>query len=347
MPKIEVNLNELVQIVLDTLDARSRDVVSRRYGLTNGNPETLEAIGQDYGITRERVRQIQSYAKKNLLQQKDKLAPIIDLLDEIFTEQGGILEEDHAVTCVVDSVDNAVENPRETSLFYLDILPPYKRVAHDKSFDIHWQHPEKINPQAKDIVEAAGEILKKSGTPISEEAIIEKIKESLQESDVELSNKVIVAALTASRAITTTPFGDWGLVGWPETTPKGVGDKAFAVMRRHNKPAHFREIAELISDAKFDAKQANAQTVHNELIKDKRFVLVGRGTYALSEWGFISGTVADVIEDILKKAEKPLTREEVISQVLDQRQVKKNTIVLSLHNPSRFARTADNTYTVA
>ena len=161
-----------------------------------------------------------------------------------------------------------------------------------------------------------------------------------------LPHTCIVAILRASKSIAASVFGEWGLVGWAEVSPRGVGDKAYAVMRRNNKPEHFRNIATLINSANFDAKQANTQTVHNELIKDERFVLVGRGLYGLKEWGYVPGTVADVLEALLKKAEEPLTKDELIEQVLKQRVVKRNTILLGLQNNKRFLRTRENRYTL-
>jgi len=51
---------------LARLEPRLRDVVERRFGLTGRNPQTLESIGNDLGITRERVRQLETRALKEL-----------------------------------------------------------------------------------------------------------------------------------------------------------------------------------------------------------------------------------------------------------------------------------------
>ncbi len=61
-----VKLNDLTSTLLEALDERSRDVMLRRFGIKTGDVETLESIGKEYGITRERVRQIESQAKKML-----------------------------------------------------------------------------------------------------------------------------------------------------------------------------------------------------------------------------------------------------------------------------------------
>ncbi|HAV11549.1 MAG TPA: hypothetical protein DCX32_03320 [Candidatus Moranbacteria bacterium] len=106
---------------------------------------------------------------------------------------------------------------------------------------------------------------------------------------------------------------------------------------------HFKDIAEEIDKSGLNKKKTHPQTVHNELIKDKKFVLVGRGIYALAEWGYEKGTVKDVLEDILKKYPAAMTREEIIKEVLKVRQVKKSTVIINLNN--YFKKTKEGKYT--
>ncbi len=110
---------------------------------------------------------------------------------------------------------------------------------------------------------------------------------------------------------------------------------------------HFSDIAKAIKDSDFKRKDVTTQAIHNELIKDSRFVLIGRGVYALKEWGFQKGTVADVISDILKKEAGPLHRDEIVKRVLKHRQVKETTILLNLQGKQRFKRVAKATYALA
>ena len=125
---------------------------------------------------------------------------------------------------------------------------------------------------------------------------------------------------------------------------RGVRDYAFLVLRRHKRPMHFREIADQIRT--MFKRNAHVATTHNELIKDPRFVLVGRGLYALKAWGFSQGAVRDVIREVLKKS-GPLTKDELIKKVLERRFVKENTIAVNLQNQSYFKRGKDGTYTLA
>ena len=337
------SIQEATEALLKALDERSRDVVTRRYGLASGTEETLESIGREYGITRERVRQIQSQAKKALLERDELLREVAMCLEGIFAKHGGLLAEQHAVKLAENDFANHDTTPAHV-VFYLDVLSPYRFVSRDTHFDPHWLHPEGASQHGRAIVEAAQEVLKAAGHPVSEEVLVANIRQQVGDLVSDLPTEHIIAHLLASKTVDETPFGEWGLRLWPETHPRGVGDKAYVVLHRSGKPEHFTAITELINSAEFDHKRANPQTVHNELIKDKRFVLVGRGLYGLTEWGYISGTVADVIESLLKKEDRPLTREEVIDKVLEQRQVKKNTILLGLQNHNRFEKTPDNKF---
>ena len=109
---------------------------------------------------------------------------------------------------------------------------------------------------------------------------------------------------------------------------------------------HFSDIAKTIKGSTFKRKDVTTQAIHNELIKDKRFVLIGRGIYALKEWGYLEGTVADVIRKILSDAKGPMERSQIVEEVLKQRHVSENTILINLQEKSKFKRVGDK-FTVA
>jgi predicted Zn-ribbon and HTH transcriptional regulator len=153
--------------------------------------------------------------------------------------------------------------------------------------------------------------------------------------------------LSVAKEVRQNVFGKWGLVGWSDIKPRGTREKAYLVLKTTGKPLHFREIASLIDTYGLKSSKkshSHPQTVHNELIKDNRFVLVGRGTYALSEWGYKKGTVKEVLEEILRKSATPLSREEVLTQILKVRQVKKSTVIINLN--TFFSRVGKNAYSI-
>ena len=150
--------------------------------------------------------------------------------------------------------------------------------------------------------------------------------------------------LLISKQIGKNPLGDWGPAESPNIRVKGIRDYAYLAVKRHGSPMHFREVAEAIKE--LFGHEAHIATTHNELIKDGRFVLVGRGLYALSEWGYTSGVVKDVLRQILE-TDGPLSREEIIDKVRKERYVKDNTILVNLQDPNLFKRLANGTYTLS
>lgn len=330
--------------LLAGLDPRSRDIITRRHGLASGSVETLESIGQEYGVTRERVRQIESQAKKLLGRRDDLLANVDEELRRVFAHFGGALAEEHLFAVVAELTGSALK-PTVVS-FYLDLLPYYTYVADADALGPHWRHTQIHSEYREAVGQTAAEILKKARHPVPEAALVRDIRAALRANEQKLPEACLHALLRASQQLKRTVFGEWGLSSWVETRPRSVGDKAYVVLRRHGKPAHFREVTTMINAVRFDHKRAHAQTVHNELIKDNRFVLVGRGLYGLTEWGFMPGTVADVLEAILGQAERPLTREELLKRVLEQRLVKKTTVLLGLQNSHRVQKVKGNLYTL-
>ena len=168
--------------------------------------------------------------------------------------------------------------------------------------------------------------------------------EFFKKHESELNEKSILNFLDVAHKIEKNVFGQLGLIHWKQIIPRDVGDKAYLVLKQHGKPEHYSVITELINKAKFDNRTAYKETVHNELIKDPRFILIGRGIYALNEWGYKPGVVSDVIKEIMQEAGKPLSRDKIIEEVLKRRQVKRNTILVGLSNKKLFKKVERNLY---
>ena len=346
MPNLTATIRGVVGQVLGVLSTRNKDVISRRFGLKTGKKETLESIGKSYGITRERVRQIEEVSLKQIRVNLNngmtaKVKPFVSLAENILEQAGGVSREDN-LFAKFSGV--AKESPANAALvFFLSLDGRLKKFAEIDDLHAFWalsdQHAESFKKSLSVFVNA----LESEGTPIAESAVVDFYKKS-GASLKDVTPVTVASYLSISQNIAKNNFGQLGLVNWPDIKPRGVRDKAFLVLKRDGKPKHFREITQFINATGFDARRANVQTVHNELIKDKRFVLVGRGLYGLAEWGYKAGTVKDVIADLLRSAGQPMHKKEIVAQVLSHRLVKENTILLNLQDSKTFDKKGNGVY---
>jgi hypothetical protein len=227
--------------------------------------------------------------------------------------------------------------------FFLMLSNVFKRHREDDHFHTRWSVDSEIADRVHDSLRKLyGGLNDEELVPETE--MIKKFFDHLKDTAEQYRNEEIGRRwLSMFKPIAKNPLGEWGKVSSPNVHTRGVKDFAYLVMRRHGSPMHFREVADSIS--KIFNKKIHYATCHNELIKDPRFVLVGRGMYALSEWGYKEGTAKDVIMDILKK-NGPLSKEDVIKKVNKERYFKTNTILVNLLNTKYFKKNKAGLFTL-
>lgn len=332
---------QVTKSLLGVLPERARDVITGRFGLgASSNKLTLEAIGKKYGITRERVRQIENYSLTNIRKSKEyeKNKKVFDELKALLTSLGGMVSEHDLLNHIAK--DESTQNHIH---FLLVVGDEFKKHKEDDEFKHRWHMDDKLSGQIHDSLRGLYESLSDDQI-VPEGEFIKAFLEHLKDVSEEYKNEEVLRRwLSLSKNMSKNPLGEWGKSESPNIKAKGIRDYAFLVIRRHGSPIHFREVAKAIETV--FKKKAHVATTHNELIKDKRFVLVGRGLYALAEWGYMSGVVKDVIKKILEK-NGPLTKEEIIDKVLKERYVKENTILVNLQNPKFFKKDSESRYSM-
>ncbi len=339
---IKFKPKQVVKRLLSVVGDRSRDVLVSRFGLGDDTKRmTLEAIGKKYKITRERVRQIENYSIINIRKSKEYLKEK-DAFDDLFrliTELGSTISEEALLKHI--SKDKATQNQIH---FLLVIGEDFTKEKEDTEFKHRWSVDKELSKKIHNSLRELYSTLSDDEI-LLESDMVEKFLENLKEVSEKYKNTEIAKRwLALSKLIDKNPLGEWGKSTSSNINAKGMRDYAYLVIRRHGSPIHFREVAKLITEL-FN-KKAHVATTHNELIKDPRFVLVGRGLYALSEWGYMSGVVRDVIKGILDK-NGPMTKEEIVKKVLKERYVKENTIMVNLQNPKFFKKSKDGKYSNA
>ena len=327
--------------LLAGLPERSRRVLTDRFGLSGkGDRRTLDAIGKEYGITRERIRQIENHGVSAVRDSEAYTALTRELseLKAVLLALGGILAEE---TLLHELAKNDAD--RNHIVFLLTVGHQFDDRREDADFKARWH----IDEQTAEAVERAlsklyGSIEQNRLMPESE--FLELFSKYLKDEGVKnRSLEALPRWLQISKRIGRNPLGEWGRTDSPHVRIKNTRDFAYLTLKRHGSPMHFTEVAKNIE--KLFGRKTHPATTHNELIKDSRFVLVGRGLYALKEWGYEPGVVRDVISGILKR-EGPMTREEIIERVKRERYVKDATISVNLQN-NMFARSSDGKYTLS
>lgn len=333
------NLDQLINDLFADFTPKQVKVVKERFGIKNGASCTLQEIGDDLGITRERVRQIEEQCIKKLRPRvQSAAAGLLDFAEARLAEAGGVRGDDVFVQDMKQRLAVGAEikhaDQKLRFLFLLGGRPFFSKE--DDTAKKFWYVHETAKKEFFDFLGRMTDVFEKGD------------KQKLIEGKAYLAHcKDLYAPqfLSVAKNFGTNIFGDIGLSAWPEINPKTVRDKIYLVLKKENKPLHFADIAKQINRRQFDEKPANVQTVHNELIKDERFILVGRGMYALREQGFEKGTVQEVIARLLK-TKGPQSAEQIVRYVNEQRFLKENTILLGLQNKRFFKRLDDGRYHV-
>ncbi len=337
-----VDIDGAIEAILSAVDQdREREIITRRFGLYD-RKETLEQIGELLGITRERVRQLEKAILIRLkIASEDGKVPAVQNIEKEIVR---VLSEAGRLATVADLTDallgdKATPLSRARVAFVATLAPRLTVMDENDNYKnavgiAEYGDEKKLRTQVDEVVAT----IKKHGQPLTIDTLHEQLNHE---------HPSHVRALASVSKHLSNLKEMWGLNKWPTVNPKNIRDKIYVILLEQGKPMHFSEIADSIKNSSFSRKNVTTQAIHNELIKDSRFVLIGRGIYALDSWGYSKGTVADTIADILRKSKEPLHRDEIVKRVLKSRQVKETTILLNLQSKPQFKRVAKATYALA
>lgn len=346
MPETEkqnqLDLREITSDVLNIIDQeRETEIITRRFGLYD-RKETLEQIGELLSITRERVRQLEKAIliklKISIGNNPEILQPFEKVTTRFLSESGRASKINILTDSIIGKKSSAID---QAHVAFLAELSNNFIVLNENDAYYHAvaMADGKTEKDLKKLIDTVVNTIKKQGSAIT----LEELHELLS-----MENPKQVQAIASLSKKLSSLNGKWGLSKWPTVNPKNIRDKIYVILMEKGKPMHFSEISDAIKDSSFKRKNVTTQAIHNELIKDKRFVLIGRGIYALVAWGYNEGTVADVIASVLRESGKPMHRDDIVKAVLKKRQVKETTVLLNLQSKkTQFVRTSKATYSLA
>lgn len=334
-------IKELINNLLILLSPKEKHIIENRYSLNDRPHATLEKIGREFGVTRERIRQIEKNALKKLARNvvNTRLNAFNQFGNAIIQKYDGIVLEDKLASEILSLVSDPKNVDVSAIKLSLELDANLEKVPNTINYYPYFKLKTIERKEIVDLCEKAGRFLAEQNEVQNIDAILAMIE---KQTGKKYGKQFVVSSLELDRRIKIVKKGI-GLSLWRHINPRTLRDKILYILNEMQKPMHYVEIANRISESHFDRKVINVQAVHNELIRDGSFVLIGRGIYALRKWGYDDGTVADVIAAILKE-KGPLEREQIITEVLKKRQVKRITILLNLKNKPMFERVGRDAY---
>ena len=340
-------LRDILNNLVETLPKRQKDIIIQRFGLDKGKAKTLAALGAKYGVTRERIRQIEAAALRSIAKSSSQQKELKGLYEKALAHienLGGVRRSDAIVEDLKFVFKDPTVDASTIELLFSIFKKPVYFVENKDYFPFWYVSAESLNKNKEFIAKVAKTLKGKKEDVISRKKFDELFYQVVKSHSI--AEAVAANFILNSKKFAVNPYGDFGLVEWPEIVPKTVRDKSYLVLKKKQAPLHFRDIAQEINRVKFDTKKAHPQTVHNELIRDSRFVLVGRGLYALKEHGYEPGTAREVLVKLLKK-NGPASFDKIVKLVSEQRVLKHNTILLNLQNRKYFKKIDGGLYHLA
>ena len=338
-------IENVFKTVLQSLSEKERTVIERRIGLY-GERETLQSIGNSFkpAITRERVRQIEDAGIKKVgrIIKATDLAAVQETAKSILSFHAGVVTRDTLINSIIKNME--LSSTMNSHILEVIVQSDYEiqKSKPKLGTQTYFTFPN-VNKKEIDFVhKEALKSLKRKKDVMHKDELYEEIKNAGKAEGMKLENVFIDSVIDIFDDLVKGEEVLVGLTRWKILNPKTLKDKAIYVMKKEQVPMHFVDISNKISEYLGESVKIN--TIHNELIRNEEFILIGRGIYALKEWGFKPGTVLDVILDVLSKNGGPMNTEEIIKKVLKVRNVKKTTIYMNLQNKKAIERVGRNFY---
>ena len=346
--KVDLESTQLKDVLL-YCKPKERLILMRKFGL-DGNKETpLQKIGKEYSLTRERVRQIETQALmrfRRLIVGNEVYMNVLQESKNILESHGGILGEDALISKIINK--NLFKFSKQelklilVSDFDITYLKRNKEI--NKAFYIEPLYEDLLTK----IVLFTLQHFKERNHSQDLYEFISELKDYFAEDTKDIpslkNDLFYVNFFNIVKNITILDWKIW-LLEFDDINPKTVKLKMLYTMRRLNKPIHYQELPVKILE-RFPGEVTKINTIHNELVKNNDlFVNQGLGLYWLKERGFQGGSVKDILIRIFKKNNHPMTAKELTREVLREKMVSPNTVILNLQKfKDDFQRVDKGTY---
>lgn len=342
-----MKVESLWQNLIKDLSDREREILERYAGIRS-EKEKLASIGRDFGITRERVRQLKEKSIKRVLrnfEQQNYKKEFFQFLKER-TNSLSFRSENYLEKILLYEDKFAVFEIRIIQ-FLIQIHPEIPYYPEDQNYYSYFATKKEAFISAQHALNRIKNYFEKNKKKIHPEEVILHITEQEIKNHFHkkpsLEEELEIISLI--RVLAKNPFGYFGHIQHHLINPKALKHKIFLILHNAKKPLHYSEIYQILeklSQQSEDSfipnawrKQYTVESIKNELIKNKEFVFVGKGSYGLKEWGLEQGSAKDLLFKMLKK-EKKISLEMLWKKISNLRNIKKTSFLIYLKSSPRI-----------
>ena len=321
--------------ILQYCKAKEQLILIKKFGLQTGKEMPLQQIGMEFGMTRERARQIEKQALmrfRRLFVGNEKYLKIISEAEKILVTNGGVMPEDTLIEKLVSKWVFKFSGQELKLVLRSDYNLTYlsRNKILNKSFYVDTLYEDLLT----NIALATLKHFEKTNTYESVYDFIDILKKDFGKKNPDITylqdNQFYLNLLKIVKNISMFD-GKIGLSTFTSVNPKTIKSKLLYVFRIHGKPLHYQDAAAMVTEY-FPGKAVKITTAHNELVKSNDvFVNVWLWLYSLKERWVIGGTVLEILTRILKKAARPMSTKEIMQNILKEKMIAPNTVLLNLH----------------
>lgn len=341
---------------------RSLKILIARFGLGGSEIYTLQDVGNAYGITRERTRQIQDKALQRLhsiLFGAKSLASYViplRLVNEALAVKQELSHLDKKLLSEYEIINffclryevKLASKDLNSLRFLLTILGYTPLATRFPSVELapSWQIGEQLD--SDNIVEAAKAILGVLKNEVCSVPLFELQIKINRKRKSKFSLDCVHYALKLLNHDIELAAKDEYQLKFAKLSSKA--DQVYRVLKTANKPMHYRDFAKEINHllvTSGEKPNANLRSIISQLATDKRFKNIGNsGIWGLDEWEDIVGSsVIELMEEFFHLKKRPATSSEIYEYVAAKRSIaSKNSIYTYLAMKEQFIRVSETEY---